>query len=471
MHMAQQHKSYSIDDDATSTGLEDLESESDEAKEQDQEQQPVEAAPHRPPPKSPKRQSKSPNSTAARATQPRKWPEDPEEMWPAILKELPGWGRDPSEVRIQVWIIRGVGVHKPRKLEPKIYGDTVLGDEPGQMLMDRIIDEYHVRTRGTSQMPTSYQLRFVLSDGGWIGQSGIFDLDPFEQLERARAARGGFTPQGYGYPPPPPPPAAAYGRQAYYPPQPPPDPRRTAPVASESVEIARLRDENIFLRGQLDRLSEQIASIREGRSFDPPPPAAATSSPSPMSASDIAAAVIASLQAAGLVPPAKTSAPTATGAGAPAPAAPTAASSQIEQMANKMFGTFMEHVMKRMVGTMQQSFEQPTVDVATVAVDPPKQDDDEDLPFKAKEIPGAKWPDGRPVIYPRNKETGKLDLTGAIMANPYIAEKGMELASSVVDVGKDVLRRIAADGQPHIVSRIPTGALDGTPTPWQRQPI
>ncbi len=543
MPRAQQTPSFPIDDGLSAASPEDLDEVEEREEEQEEEEQPeppeeeeVDLAPatpppgasvngvqpHRPAPKPPKSRRKGKgNSTAARATQPRKWPEDPEEMWPAVLKELPSWQRDPSEVRIQVWIMRGVGVNKPRKLEPKIYGDTVLGDEPGQMLMDRVIDEFHIRTRGTTQMPTSYQLRFVLSDGGWIGQSGIFDLDPYEQLERARrGARGhGFgappPPEPYGYPPPPSPygggypyePSRGYGRDprsSYGEPMSPRYARGSAPTHPQQplpplgdITAERMRDENIFLRGQLQKLTEEMTSIREGRPFDLPP--VAPSQPQ-MNAADIAAAVITGLQAAGVVPHpnaqtppasapaaapvAPATAPAAVGAGAPAaPAASPSPASQFEGMVNQMFGMFMQSAMKRAMGAVQQSFNDPepaTTPEAAATVEPPKEGD-EDLPFKTTAIPEAKWPDGRPVIYPRNKETGKLDLTGAIMANPYIAEKGMELAGSVIEVGKDVLRRIAAGGQPHIIGQIPPGAVDGTPqaegdggeqpSPWQRQPI
>lgn len=536
--MAQQPQTFTIDDEARgAAGEEDQEEAPEEASEEEEEEEgeeeeldvssPAPSSPsangasHRSAPKPPKpRGKKKNNASAPRATQPRKWPSDLEQMWLAVLKELPAWKRDPSEVRIQVWIMRGVGVQKPRKLEPKIYGDTVLGDEPGQALMDRVIDEFHIRTRNTTQMPTSYQLRFVLSDGSWIGQSEVFDLDPYEVLERSRRGRGGPAgfeppyggpgygpPQGFGAAPPgqgyrgygSPPPYASppYGAPAYYPEparyprsvggqqghgpgqQPPPP-----PMPGEPVEVSRMRDENIFLRGQLQKLSDEMAAIRDGRSFDPPPPL-----PTPaLSATDIATAIVTALQATGIGQPHPQAQPPV-GAGAaqpqaaaqPAAAATPAAANPVQQMIENAFGSFMQLTLRRAMGSMQQSLESTgTAPSATAAatVEPPPNDD-EDLPFKTSPIPEAKWPDGRPVIYPRNKETGKLDLTGAIMANPYIAEKGMELASSVVEVGKDVLRRMASNGEPHIVGQIPASAADGTPQAesteqppaWQRQPI
>jgi hypothetical protein len=465
----------------------------------------------------------------------RSWSKEIDVAWPAIIEWVsrgcPGQEGGPysmSEVEIRVYRVSSASGMATGAVDPVVKGIEVLGNAPGgnpyasppgEVLKDTIIDKFHRFVRG----PASYraQFRFNRGERRWIFDSDTFPLDSIEVIDmrrqaieqdRQRAGGGGFQqgmPQGYGRPPQHQPPWMQQQPYGYpYPPppwaqmQPPPwaqqygygAPQQGASEADAlRTELERSREREAFMRGEIS------AAAREGRQvriddLPPPPPMPSTE--------EIAQRVASILQPQQAQAPAGLGAPPPSGMdpqmemlaqrvaqilrpGLGAPIAP-AQPAGFERQLNGMVQTLMQQVVQ---STFKQVQDRMTTvvtgeDIAPESIEVPAPieqaaaESPEDLmPFKAVKINDEiKWPDGSPVMNAvKTDGSGKIDPLGFAMSNPFVGGKLMDIAQGFGNAAQDVMRRMSAQGQPHVVNNIPRAAIESGPVApgdsWERKPI
>lgn len=380
---------------------------------------------------------------------PRFHNQEAELLWPEVLESLKHLGKTPYDIRIRVSRM----TPEKHQLGVAFDGASVMGSEaqsPGDQLIEFVIDNYHLHQN--QQGPMRYDISFMWSMNGQVYTRGILSLPSQAEilsLRRARmtnAANAGATkPTGVGYAPPPQYPPQPTYQQPYYPPPPAAAP---SPQGHDMNELA-------YLRGVL---TEAISASRENRApvIQPPP---APAPPQGLTKKDVAETVVETLQALGLV-----TKPGAVGVGAPPPAVQTAPSQFVTGFKQfvgqaREFKEAMSMMASMADGEDDETPETPPA--APIVATPAKPEDT--LPFAVVEVPGAKWPDGTPVQFAANKETGSIDWMGVAMSNPHAATKAMEYGGKILEAGAAALAKFAGlkhEGAAEVVSQVPVGALN-----------
>jgi hypothetical protein len=380
---------------------------------------------------------------------------DIEVLWPEVLEKIRELHHTPWDVDIRVKRT------EPQEMSigPTFPGGTVMGGNgkaASTQIVDKITDEYHMAS-GTMG-PATYKIEIfwrvnskVFTWGTLRCQSPDAIMAMRRQQQQQAVQPGG--PMGWSGPYYPPPPAYPQLPPQYAPPYagygaPPPQ----APPHSNEDTTA-MRAEIGYLRGTLD---EVLRASREGRqpNIQPMPPAGVGTPAGPPGIEEIARRVVEMLRP---------------GFGNPVMAtptvAPTPAVSTFEASVQTIMQGMMQGVLKKVGHSVEQAIRgdgpatQATEAVAEVI---PPEDPREHLPFESIEV-GSKWPDGRPVMFPRDKETGSINMMGIAFANPFLAEKMADAASSfasnVGDLVKNMGRAAMAPGTAEVVNNIPRGAV------------
>ena len=144
---------------------------------------------------------------------------------------------------------------------------------------------------------------------------------------------------------------------------------------------------------------------------------------------------------------------------------PTQTVSTFEASVQQIMQGMMQGVLKKVGQSVDQAIRgdgaaaaQPTEAVAEVI---PPEDPKENLPFESIPV-GSKWPDGRDVMFPRDRETGSINMMGVAFANPFLAEKMADAASSFIGNVGDLVKnmgRAVVPGATEVVQTIPRGAV------------
>jgi hypothetical protein len=407
-----------------------------------------------------------------------------EQVWNEITTWMAGVGMTAHDVSISIKRVSPPGPHGPIAVG-RIGGESVAGGAgitPGQALTDHVMRWCHIGTGAVGQ--ASYDIYFGRkADGQAITTSSIAMPDAvtctniLNAQERADAGAVGAArppmPQPQQAPPWQPPPPPQWGPGYGY--QPPVAP---APQGMDQDGMRELA----FLRGAYQ---EALTAAREGRqpNIAPPPGAAGPVINEEAIAQRVTASVLMALQNSGaLSKPDAVAAPPPPVQAAPIPApTPAGLSGMVEKMlggilenAFKAAGAQVDRSIKQSMGMgappQQSAAEEPEEEAPEVV--PPK-DPADDLPWTVAEVPGAKWSDGRPMIFAKNKETEDFDPMGVLMSNPVIAERAMGIAEGLGNAIKDAVTKFTqgppAPGVAQVVREIPRTAVNAgvgyTPPP------
>lgn len=406
-------------------------------------------------------------------------------MWPEILDYLNSVGRSPYDVTIQVIRLDPPGPNGAVLMPGGIDGNQVDGSDPGNRLVDRITDLYHLPlARG----PATYEVRFLWKAGsGRIGTAKLNLPSPAEivALRNAAMMSSQQEPQpGVGAPqrqpvqqPQPmqqPPYQQSYPpympQNPYYDPrfQPPLGIAWQPPTTGVSEDASALRAELAATRGALN---EALLAAREGRQPNIQPSGVAAQPPPP-SEDMIVAKVIMALQRAGVI-----------GNTQPQPAAAAPARNDlagaVDGLLRDVLGGAVDimksNIKKSLAGAMgvggvpEEAAAEPEV---TEPADPFA------APFDIAPVSDVKWPNGDPVRYAADKSTGNISPMGLAFGNPYIAEKAMGVANGLVEGLTEALKGfaknqipVAGAGKPNqiappqaqVVREIPEAATNASP--------
>lgn len=437
----------------------------------DDEEEEIEAAPEpepEPDPTPPKRQGGRPRKkqeqkpvgvgVAAREPPLSYWKQrNIEVLWPEILEYLRQQHRSPYDVDIRV-----------KRTEPiemligqPFSGGTVMGGEgraASTAIVDKITDEYHMVSGAVG--PATYKIEIFWRINAKVLTWGTLRLnspDAIIGMRRQQQQNQQQPPawQGPHYPPPLPP-YAGYGAPqapSYSPPYagygvPPPH-------APPSEDAAAMRAEIGYLRGTLD---EVMRAFREGRqpNIQPMPPAGVGTPAGGASDIEAVARRVVEILRPGLGANPVVATPTV---------APTPAVSTFEASVQTIMQGMMQGVLKKVGQSVDLAIRgdgassQPAEAVAEVI---PPEDPKDHLPFESIPV-GSKWPDGRDVMFPRDRETGSINMMGVAFANPFLAEKMADAASSFIgnvgDLVKNMGRAAIPGGATEVVQNIPRGAV------------
>lgn len=406
-------------------------------------------------------------------------------MWPEILDYLSSVGRSPYDVTIQVARLDPPGPNGAVFMTGVIDGNQVDGSDPGNRLVDRITDLYHLPlARG----PATYEVRFIWKAGsGRIGTAKLNLPSPAEivALRNAAMMSGQQEPQpGVGAPQRQPmqPMQPPMQQPPYYPPQPQyaPNPyydlRFQPPLGvAWQPQATGVSEDVSALRAELARtqgaLNEALTAMREGRQ----PNLGAVASPAtPPSEDMIVAKVIMALQRTGVIGNTQPQ---------PAQAAPAAAAPARNDLAGAVDG-LLRDVLGGAVDIMKSNIKKSLAGAMGVGGVPeeaaaePEVTEPEDpfaAPFDIAPVSDVKWPNGDPVRYAADKSTGNISPMGLAFGNPYIAEKAMGVANGLVEGLTDALKGfaknqipVAGAGRPQmpapqVVREIPAEATNATP--------
>jgi hypothetical protein len=407
------------------------------------------------------------------------------EVWNQVISQLEAGNHSPYDVQILVQAPGNAG----QMAMGTIDGGTVAGGgsvSPGEALLNRLEDGFHLLRPNSP--PVVYTLKFQWKTGGLPFKTAAVILPSKNEILAMREQRmrdeqsqgqaygpptGMGRPWGNGHGGAPPqaaapayvyPPQYAQPNPAYYPPPPPqPQPQGVDPYIRQSIEtltsmLNEVREENARLRNQ----PPPAPFVAPPMPVAAPPPPPQAPPPAAMTEEGIARLVMMTVQT--LVPHLRQP----TGAGA-TPSTPTMESELMQAsqtMVHDMFKEVMGAVFKRRSKEISSGLgapmevPAPSEGLAEV-VEPPNPQDS--LPFTQVPLE-AKFADGRAVIFPVDKETGSVNVMGAIFSNPFVVEKLADGVNALTHSLADAVKKVGAGG-PHIVHRTPGGAQDGNPKP------
>jgi hypothetical protein len=399
-------------------------------------------------------------------------------VWSEIISWLPSAGLTPYDVYMQIKRVDPPPPGGGSVPVGRIPGQSVMGGDgepPGPAFIDWMIRYIHLPTMVG---PAKYDVEFRRTSNGdtiAVARESLPDrqtcLAMLGAEEQARLAGGGG--QGMGVPPraAPPAPAPQAGFTGFAPaPQngwpPPPPGYFGAPPAGPQVppEMWQMMQ---------TMMGEAFQAAREGRQPAmpqmPQPVGAAAPLDRAVLVQEVTAGVLVALQKAGIG-----SQPIQATAPPPVQASPGAQStvSGLAGSVEKMMGGILESVVKTLGANLEKSVKQsmgmgapPAAEeeAPEVAAEPEKPEDM--LPWQSADT-GARWGDGRPVHFAKNKETGDIDPMGLIMTNPVIGEKAMAIATGIGEAVQEAIKKFTSGpptpGQAQVVKQIPSGAVDAT---------
>ena len=265
------------------------------------------------------------------------------------------------------------------------------------------------------------------------------------------AQQGMGRPQSQAWSPPYPYPPYPWPQQGYG------QPMESSEVAQLRADLARARETEARMQGTLDEI---LRAQKEGRAPNLPAQpviahtAVGVGSPPAMDVESVVERVLTKILPV-------------LGIGKPSAQPQATAESQLMKTLNEGMIGVVTKTMQQVMGGMQKSITgmgepleedlEPAATQIAAPVDPK-----DSLPFVPVQL-DAKWPDGSPVGYAADKETGKIDWTGVAFGNPYMAVKLMEVAGKVGDAFADVVKKAGVAG-PHIVHKVPENAQNGQPS-------
>jgi hypothetical protein len=438
--------------------------EEDEELEEEEVEPQVAAAPLPPEPEPPRRrgrprktQDPKPVGVGATIAAPKNFwkSRDIETLWPDVLEQIRHLHKTPWDVDVRVKQTQPIEMI----IGQPFNGGTVMGGDgraSSTQIVDKITDDYHMVSGAVG--PTTYKIEIIWRVSGKVFTWGTLRLASPDAIIGLRRHQKMQPPPQYPLPQYPPPqypyqpPYTGYGA-------PPPSfsSPPAAPVQSSSDDVRELH----YLRGTLD---EVMRAMREGRvpNIQPPP---AVAQPSVEEIVRRVVEVLRPTPAVGVgAPP-----PVAAAAAAPSPMAVT-----LESSVNSILTGALEGVMKKVATSIEQAIRgggvstQPNEAVAEII---PPDDPKDHLPFEG--IPtGSKWSDGRDVVYPRDRETGSINYMGIPFANPFLAEKFSDAASSLVGNVGDLVKNLGRSAIPVTAEVIPrpTGMGQVQAPPVHHQP-
>jgi hypothetical protein len=408
-------------------------------------------------------------------------------LWPEIISYLEGVGKSPYDVSVQIARVNPPGPDGAMPLGA-IDGQALVGDaqvSAGDKLMQIITDTKHMPT---ARGPARYEARFTWKVGsGRIG-TGILNLpSPAEIMALRNAAmqqqyesERQQPPPGVGTPPrhPQAPPQAP---QQPWPQQPPPwqQPHPYSPYGyappppwgyGAPPQNPGLSPEMAALQSQLERtqgaLNEALAAAREGRQ-----PRIEGVAAAPINEDMIVAKVLTALRAAGIgVQP----------AAPPQVAAPPVAASDVTTRGR--IEKMVDGIMETAIGVFGQNLQKSVRQVmgvggipeeAAAVVEPVPTPEVYEAPFDVAPVADAKWPNGDPVRYAADRETGNISPMGLAMSNPYVADKIVGIANGLTEGLTEALKGLVKgqaqtqmrEPPAQVVREIPRGAQDASEPP------
>lgn len=340
---------------------------------------------------------------------------DADILWPEMMEWLTKKGRSPYDVTVNV-----IRVEPPPRssVGEGFEANAAVGDgtslTPGDAIKRIVEDYYHLPV---SRTPAKYELQFVWrADSRYIANGYLSCGSPAEiiALRNAQHARRMHQPQqmpGLGFMPSPP------QQQQQIPPFVPQgygSPPFGFPPPQYATQQPPQRDPELERR--LRSLEDENARLRAERSAPPralypgigAPPTIA--GPQALTATDVARIMDERIRAAGL--------------GAPAHAPP--ANDMISVMRQ---GLAVMREMRRFseeAGGMFEPDDRTPLALGTGELPPPP---DDDLPYQITDLP-SQWGDGSKAKLVRDKETGKVDLLGMALMNPFPSQKFMDAGAA-----------------------------------------
>lgn len=474
----------------------------------DEEEQEEEVEPM-PPPKPTARVKTKKNGVAAavgsgvqpkRDNGPGRWTSNEAELqWPEIIEWLESTGHSPFEVDIQVVRLSPAG---PEGAMPvgHIDGNAVVGDgqvSAGDRLIRFITEQFHMPTQ---RGPARYEVRFNWKVGAQrIGRATLNLPSPAEIIALRNASYAAQTeqpmPQNLGampqrqqqpqYAPQQPPQyAQPPQQQPYYPYGPPPYGYGYAPpgVYHEPAPVGVSPDVSA-LQAELARtqgaMNEMMRAWREGKA----PPPGGVAAPSDAITQKVNAleskfdALIAAINRTGSLggvgnpPPAVAAPPAATGGTADEMRGMV--DGVLKGMMRMAVDTFNNNVQKSIKTAMGMGL--PPVEDASAEIAEPAPEESMKPPFDVADVADTKWPDGSPVKYAADRESGDISPMGLAFGNPYVVGKAMDMANGLTEALTGVLKGMTQTpigaGRPQqppqvppaqVVREIPTAAKDAT---------
>jgi hypothetical protein len=443
---------------------EDLERDDDEEGDEPEEPAPPIMPPKQPPPHILKRPKGGKPHTTKGLGQNDSWLGDPHPreadlLWALILEKLPAVGRGPYDVRIQILQIDPPSAHGDGLTLGYLSGGYVQGTDeiPGQLALVHYITDFFHMPRAVSRGSVRYQVRFLWAQNSQNFTRGDITLPPRDEiiaLRNADAKRrqqqgepvAPYVPpaiapaQGFGALPPQP--GYTPSAPTYYPP-----PDSTAPALMAMVmEMFRASQEQ-----RQPQITPQMLAGLAGAAQPPSPPA--------VSEDAIVAKVLGALEKAGVLPK-PVAAPVGVATPPPAPTPTTSLEKAFARLMDTAVNTFIGGVEKNIKQTLTGVGAPPPEEEAESELAEQKPPDD-GLPYRASKVNDeVKWGDGRLVMYAADKETGDFDWKGFLMANPTIAEKGMDIVAKLGEAAAETVKRVGSQatagmsGQPK--AQIPT---------------
>lgn len=424
-------------------------------------------------------------------------------MWAEMLAALPGEQRTPWDLEMRVFTSSPGDKHQ---VGEAVGGELLQGDNtisPSEAVR-RQVTQMHLDRKEQVRGAENYEVWFCWRHNGWMwGRGEIRCASPAEiaatrdaEMRRraADASRQPYVPDAL-------PPRAGTGwpgsqQQSvatpdYAPYAPPP---QSAPAGGDEaatlrVELQRSRENEAYMRARIDDLMDLIGQERSRAAAQPALAAAQPPAPPPPSLADEVKKSVEVLRALGIpvgAPPAAPAPPAppppekpktvleqvddarklleALGvpvgnkqAPPPVAAAPTAA----EDLLTAAADSFIKK--GRSLRTVFRSLGDVFTETAEGAAEAVAEDDP--LPFRVHDT-GSQWKDGRPVKMPVTAE-GKIDWVKVPFHNPFMMEKGMEMAQGVFESAGKIMRAVVVPGtageeEAEVVDKTPEDAQDAT---------
>jgi len=401
--------------------------------------------------------------------------------WGEILEALRNGGKtgfaggqDAYEVQITLRDLASPEASKVVTFE----GASVMGDpnmSPAEMFSKKV-EDIHMN-RG-AQGPGKYRVDFCWKHNSHPIARGVMNVDAPARIIAMRNMQmrekegseafppmmpqqpgmqpGMGRPMGPVYQPNPYPPYPPYP-YAYPPGYGQPLSQESSEVAQLRADLARARETEARMQGTLDEI---LRAQKEGRAPNLPAQPVTTQTA-------IGVGAPPAMDVESVVERVLTRILPVLGIGKPAAQPQATAEDQLMKVMKEGMNTIVTKTMQQVMGGMQKSItglgdpidDEPEPAPAEIV---PPVDPKDSLPFVPVQLE-AKWPDGSPVGYAADKETGKIDWTGVAFGNPYMAVKLMEVAGKVGDAFADVVKKAGVAG-PHIVHKVPENAQNGQPS-------
>jgi hypothetical protein len=395
-------------------------------------------------------------------------------LWPELLQRWRDAGRSEQDIMIRVTRLDP----PPQTMLGRGFpASAVLGNEnvpPGDALSEYVTTYYHLPM---SRTHAKYDLVFYdkARDSKIIKHAELW-LDGPDQILALRRAEDSQRNAnvGAGYAPHAAPPYvnAPPSFQA----QPPPSTQYTP--QPQSQDQAMMMQELAYTRGALQ---EALSAAREGRQPNIPPPPVPTGygappPPAPLPQQQIDVGALVREIVVAIVPMLHNA-----GAAAPQPPPQAQPADEMTALSLKMTRGIMETAIKQVGSAFERAMKQasgpqvgfgnpqtpPQVQAQSnegtaEVIDPP--DPKDSLPFEPIDV-GQKWPDGSPIIYPKNRVgIGTPNLAGALFTNPFIVNKFGEAAmSAATSLGETIKSSMTAG--PHVVRSTPRQARPAAAPP------